>query len=110
MHGSAGRVFEILRQRKKKFATDFDLCRGSLAEWGTIKRHHPAPYAVAFGFWLNRHRTEHQLAHAVAIGTGIVNGTIEVGDAFYESVTDGRDQAIVLKGQFQQLTNGGSDQ
>ena len=58
-------------------------------------------YGRFFGLWLNRKRSFYRKADAVCFGVGIALGSVNPGSEFYESVTEGGDEAALLRAKYE---------
>lgn len=55
-------------------------------------------YLEWFGLWLNRRREQYREMSVVANGVMIGLGMMTPGKSYYESITDGKGEAMLLQG------------
>jgi len=69
---------------------------GNCGGWQALTGRAPTYYEF-FGLWLNRRRTFYRAAGTVAYGAAIALGAFDPGNEYYESMTDGHGEALLLK-------------
>ena len=74
------------------------MCGGNIGFLRLFLGRKPSYYQYV-GFWLNRERTLHRLADAIALGHAIADGTIKPSLEYWRDVSDGEGIALMRKAQ-----------
>lgn len=85
---------------KAAFEGFSDSCGGNLALYVNTYKHGKKPtYLEFFGFYLNKDRVFYRQAGAVAMGAGVALGSIKPGLEYFKAITDGEEEAKLMKAQ-----------
>lgn len=84
---------------KKLYEPYSDLTGGNIGNLRTYLNRKPS-YEEFYGMWLNRNRAQYRAAATVALGAGIALGSVDPGEDYFRSITEGEEEAKFLRAQF----------